>query len=161
MNKVVLLLGSNLGNSPLLFQQAVDLLIARLGELVSQSALYQSLPWGFEHENDFLNQVVVLETVCSSEEVLQICLQIEIDLGRERKEHKGYSARIIDLDLLFVNDEVLESENLILPHPRLHLRKFTLLPLVELMPDFIHPTLHKSMQWLLIACDDNSEVRKI
>ena len=60
-----------------------------------------------------------------------------------------------------MNDEVLESEQLILPHPRLHLRKFTLLPLVELIPDFIHPTLHKSIQALLNACEDNSEVRKI
>lgn len=161
MNKVVLLLGGNLGNSQLLFQQAVDLLATRLGELVSQSALYQSPPWGFEHENDFLNQVVVLETACSAEEILQTCLQIETDLGRERKEQKGYSARIIDIDVLFVNDEVLKSENIILPHPRLHLRKFTLLPLVEVMPNFIHPILHKSMQELLAACDDNSGVRKI
>lgn len=161
MNKVVLLLGSNLGDGRLLFRQVIDLLNERLGALVAQSALYQSLPWGFEHENDFLNQVLVLETTCSKEGVLQSCLQIETDLGRRRKEQKGYSARIIDIDVLFVNEEVLESEHLTLPHPRLHLRKFTLLPLVELMPDFIHPVLGKSMQELLTACEDNSEVRKI
>ena len=144
-----------------MFQQTRSLIIERLGELELQSALYQSPPWGFDHDNLFLNQVLVLETDLVSEEILQACLQIETDLGRERKVQKGYSARLIDIDVLFVNDEVLESEQLILPHPKLHLRKFTLLPLVELMPDFIHPILHKSMQALLNACEDNSEVRKI
>jgi len=161
MNKVVLLLGSNLGDGHLLFQQVISLINERLGDLQLQSALYQSPPWGFKHENDFLNQVLLLETDLAAGEILQTCLQIETDLGRERKEQKGYSARVIDIDILFVNNEVLESNHLILPHPRLHLRKFTLLPLVELMPDFIHPTLHKSMQALLVACEDNSEVRKI
>lgn len=161
MNKVVLLLGSNLGDGQLLFHQVISLIDERLGVLELQSALYQSPPWGFEHENDFLNQVLILETDMVPVDILQTCLQIETDLGRERKEQKEYSARVIDIDVLFVNDDVLESEPLILPHPRLHLRKFTLLPLVELMPDFIHPTLHKSMQALLAACKDNSEVRKI
>ena len=161
MNKAVLLLGSNLGNGQLLFQHVISLIDERFGELETQSAIYKSRPWGFEHENDFLNQILVLETDLAAEEILQNCLKIEADLGRQRKKQKGYSARIIDIDLLFVNDEVLDSKNLILPHPRLHLRKFTLLPLVELMPDFNHPKLHKSMQALLIACEDNSEVRKI
>ena len=161
MNKAVLLLGSNLGDSQFLFQQARSLIIDRLGMLNLQSALYQSPPWGFEHENNFLNQVLLLETDLTTGEILQTCLQIEKYLGRKRKENKGYSARVIDIDILFVNDEVLETDQLILPHPRLHLRKFTLLPLVELIPDFVHPTLQKSIQELLVACEDNSEVRKI
>ena len=161
MNKAVLLLGSNLGDAQLLFQNVISLIDERLGKLELQSALYQSPPWGFEHENDFINQVLILETDLEAGDILQACLQLETDLGRERKEQKGYSARVIDIDVLFVNNEVLESEHLILPHPRLHLRKFTLLPLVELIPDFIHPNLYKSMQALLIACEDNSEVRKI
>ena len=160
MNKVVLLLGSNLGDGQLLFQQVISLIDERLGKLELQSALYQSPPWGFEHENDFINQVLIMNTEKDAEEVLQSCLQIEVDLGRKRTA-QGYGARTIDIDVLFVNDEVMETESLVLPHPRLHLRKFTLLPLVELIPDFVHPTLQKSMQELLVVCEDNSEVRKI
>ena len=161
MNKVVVLLGSNLGNSKLLFQRGLNLLVEKLGKLISKSGLYESPPWGFEHENNFLNQVLVLETIYSAEDVLKVCLQIETNLGRVRKKQTGYSARVIDIDLLFVNDEVFETETLVLPHPRLHLRKFTLLPLVDLMPDFIHPRLQKDMQYLLANCKDNSIVKKI
>ena len=160
MNKVVLLLGSNLGDGQLLFQQVISLIEKRLGKLEKQSALYQSPPWGFEHENNFINQVLIMNTEKDTEQVLQSCLQIEVDLGRKRKT-QGYGARIIDIDVLFVNDEVMETESLVLPHPRLHLRKFTLLPLAELIPDFVHPTLNKTIQELLVACEDNSEVRKI
>lgn len=160
MNKAVLLLGSNLGDGQLLFQQVISLIDERLGKLEIQSALYQSPPWGFEHQNDFINQVLIMNTEKNAEEVLQSCLQIEVDLGRKRTT-QVYGARIIDIDVLFVNDEVMATDSLVLPHPRLHLRKFTLLPLVELIPDFVHPTLQKSIQELLVACEDNSEVRKI
>ena len=101
-----------------------------------------------------------MNTEKDAEEVLQSCLQIEVDLGRKRTA-QGYGARTIDIDVLFVNDEVMETESLVLPHPRLHLRKFTLLPLVDLIPDFVHPTLQMSIQELLVTCDYNSEVRKI
>ena len=160
MNKAVLLFGSNLGDSQLLFQQAISLIDERLGDLEMQSTLYQSPPWGFDHENDFINQVLIVNTEKDAEKVLQSCLQIESDLGR-RRTIQGYGARTIDIDVLFVNNEVIETDNFILPHPRLHLRKFTLLPLVELIPDFVHPTLQKNIQELLVACEDNSEVRKI
>ena len=160
MNKVVLLLGSNLGDGQLLFQQAISLIDERLGKLEIQSAIYQSPPWGFEHENDFLNQVLILETDLPAGEILQTCLQIEVDIGRKRTT-QVYGARRIDIDVLFVNDEVMDTESLVLPHPRLHLRKFTLLPLLELIPDYVHPKLQKSIQELLVACEDNSEVRKI
>ena len=161
MNKAVLLLGSNLGDGQLLFQHVISMIDERLGKLEMQSALYQSPPWGFEHENNFINQVLIMNTEKDSEQVLQSCLQIEVDLGRKKRKTQGYVARIIDIDVLFVNDEVIETESLVLPHPRLHLRKFTLLPLAELIPDFVHPTLNKTIQELLVACEDNSEVRKI
>ena len=160
MNKVVLLLGSNLGDGRLLFQEVISLIDEQLGELEMQSSLYQSPPWGFEHENDFINQVVVVNTEKDAEEVMQSCLKIEVNLGRKRTT-QGYGARTIDIDVLFVNDEVIETESLVLPHPRMHLRKFALFPLVELIPDFIHPTFQKSIQELLLICEDNNEVRKI
>ena len=131
MNKAVLLLGSNLGDGQLLFQHVISMIDERLGKLEMQSALYQSPPWGFEHENNFINQVLIMNTEKDSEQVLQSCLQIEVDLGRKKRKTQGYVARIIDIDVLFVNDEVIETESLVLPHPRLHLRKFTLLPLAE------------------------------
>ena len=161
MNKAVLLLGSNLGDGQLLFQHVISMIDERLGKLEMQSALYQSPPWGFEHENNFINQVLIMNTEKDSEQVLQSCLQIEVDLGRKKRKTQGYVARIRDIDVLFLNDEVIETETLVLPHPRLHLRKFTLLPLAELIPDFVHPTLNKTIQELLVACEDNSEVRKI
>ena len=161
MNKAVLLLGSNLGDGQLLFQHVISIIDERLGKLEMQSALYQSPPWGFEHENNFINQVLIMNTEKDSDPVSQSCLQIEVDLGRKKRKTQGYVARIIDIDVLFVNDEVIETETLVLPHPRLHLRKFTLLPLAELIPDFVHPTLNKTIQELLVACEDNSEVRKI
>lgn len=160
MNRVVLLLGSNMGNGHLLFNDVISFIDERLGKLEMQSALYQSPPWGFEHENDFINQVLIMSTEKDAEEVLQSCLQMEADLGRQRTIQR-YGARIIDIDILFVNDEVMHTKNLILPHPRLHLRKFTLLPLAELIPHFLHPTLQKSIQELLVACEDSSEVKKI
>lgn len=161
MNEVVLLLGSNLGDSRLCFQQACTLLENKLGAMLRKSALYQSPAWGFEHDNDFLNQVVVFRTSLLSAQILKECLQLEIVLGRDRNGQVGYAGRTIDIDLLFVNDDVVKTVDLELPHPRLHLRRFTLLPLVELMPDFIHPTLNKPIQSLLAACKDNSEVRKL
>ena len=160
MNRVVLLLGSNMGTGHLLFNDVISFIDERLGKLEMQSALYQSPPWGFEHENDFINQVLIMSTEKDAEEVLQSCLQMEADLGRQRTIQR-YGARIIDIDILFVNDEVMHTKNLILPHPRLHLRKFTLLPLAELIPHFLHPTLQKSIQELLVACEDSSEVKKI
>ena len=138
----------------------ISLIDERLCELEIQSSLYKSPPSGFEHENNFINQVLIMNTEKDAEEVLQSCLQIEVDLGRKRTA-QGDGARTIDIDVLFINDEVMETENLVLPHPRLHLRKFTLLPLVELIPDFVHPILQKSMQELLVVCEDNSEVSKI
>ena len=160
MNKVVLLLGSNLGDSQLLFSRAIVLLRDRAGTVGETSSLYQSPPWGFVHENDFLNQVVVVQTALASEQILKECLQIETDLGRERKG-EGYAARTIDIDLLFVDDLVIKTKDLILPHPRLQLRRFTLLPLIELMPNFVHPELNKTMRVLLQECEDHAEVRKI
>ena len=160
MNEVVVLLGSNLGDGYALFQQATDLLEKEVGKRIMHSSIYKSPPWGFEHDNDFLNQVLVLETNYDPEKVLIICLSIEEKMGRVRSSKKEYEPRTIDIDLLFMEDKILAAKDLSLPHPRLHLRKFVLLPLVELMPDFIHPTLHKSVQELLTLCKDKSEVLK-
>jgi 2-amino-4-hydroxy-6-hydroxymethyldihydropteridine diphosphokinase len=159
MNKACLLLGSNLGDSQFLFLQAQEQLIAAGVKPMQRSSLYQSPPWGFEHENDFLNQVILLETRLSPLELLDVCLTVEEKLGR-RRQGQGYAARTIDIDILFFNEEVIAEERLTVPHPRLHERRFTLLPLVELMPGYVHPLLKKNIGALLNECADDSQVEK-
>ena len=105
MNEVVVLLGSNLGDGSALFQQATDLLEKEVGKRIMHSSIYKSPPWGFEHDNDFLNQVLVLETNYDPEKVLIICLSIEEKMGRVKSSKKEYEPRTIDIDLLFMEDK--------------------------------------------------------
>ncbi|MDQ3192733.1 MAG: 2-amino-4-hydroxy-6-hydroxymethyldihydropteridine diphosphokinase [Bacteroidota bacterium] len=159
MEKVVLLLGSNLGISQEILQKAIKLINDRVGVVEKASGIYQSKPWGFEHSNDFLNQVVLVNTQKSPEKLLDTILGIEGDLGRVR-EGGTYQARIIDIDILYYNEMVFDVEHLKIPHPLLQQRKFTLIPLVEILPDYIHPVFNKTNRELLEQCSDNSEVIK-
>ena len=161
MNISYLLLGGNLGNSMQIFQQCVEQINIEVGEVLHQSSYYESDPWGFDHQNRFLNQVLKVSTNLEPIELLQKCNFIESQLGRIRKLNQGYQARIIDIDILFFNDLVLESKELEIPHPRLHLRKFTLLPFSEISTAYIHPKLNKTIDNLLSDCPDKSEVIKI
>jgi 2-amino-4-hydroxy-6-hydroxymethyldihydropteridine diphosphokinase len=158
MNTLFLLLGANLGNEKKIFAQVLELLQLRVGNCVKVSSLYKSAPWGFTHENYFYNQVLQIQTHKDAREVLQYCLQIENELGRTRTLNSGYEARIIDIDILYCNQEIIQQEKLQIPHPRLHLRKFTLMPLVEVAPDFIHPVFNKTQLQLLEECGDNGIV---
>ena len=136
-NKVVLSLGGNIGDVQQVFELARIQLEKRIGELVISSSLYSTKAWGIENQSDFLNQVVVILTECAPLEVLEFCLIIEEELGRVRKEK--WHERIIDIDVLFYEDKIIDSTNLILPHPYIQDRNFILHPLVEIMPGFIHP----------------------
>lgn len=160
MNIVTLLLGANLGDEKVIFQKVLSMLSSKVGICKNQSSLYISKPWGFEHANDFYNQVLVFETNCSSQEVLQKCLETETELGRVRIQNSGYMARIIDIDILYFNSDVIELENLQIPHPQLHKRKFTLEPLCEIIPNYIHPIFKKTQTQLLKECDDTGVVIK-
>jgi len=115
---------------------------------------------GFEGD-DFLNCVIQVESYCSSENTLKIILQIEKDLGRLRNKKEGYSSRPIDIDVIFFDDKIIESENLVVPHPELQNRLFVLQPLVEIAPDFIHPKLNKSSLDLLEETNNESEIEKL
>jgi 2-amino-4-hydroxy-6-hydroxymethyldihydropteridine diphosphokinase len=160
MHKITILLGSNQGNRKELILKAIQLLESKLGSFQSASSVYESEAWGFEAETAFLNQVLQFESQLKAQEILHIGLEIEKELGRIRKE-EGYSSRTMDIDLLFYDDEIIEEENLQVPHPRLHLRRFTLEPLVEIIPDFIHPKLKKTMRELLEVCPDNIIPKKV
>lgn len=153
-----ILLGGNEGDTHLVFEAAKAKIAKEVGELKIVSSLYVSPPWGFEAEQDFLNQVIVVKSAFPPKDVMERLLSIESVLGRTRSEVKGYASRVIDLDVLFQEGAVLFSEIVELPHPRLHERRFTLLPLAEIMPDFIHPILNKAMVELVAECGDTSVV---
>ena len=160
MNQVYLLTGCNLGDRHGLLERAKKIIVEKIGEIDKESSIYETAPWGFESEQDFLNQVIYVSTDLSPKEVLNKCLEIENELGRVRQsEH--YSSRTIDIDILFYNDEIINEQVLIIPHERLHKRRFTLEPLVEIAPDLIHPVIKKSLSDILKECNDNSEVRRI
>ncbi len=151
-----LLLGANLGDRVLTQAQAVRRIEQRVGRVVSQSNLYETAAWGVTEQPAFLNQVLAIETTLEPEMVLAQTQAIESELGRVRHEHWG--ARTIDIDLLYYDQLIWQSPTLTLPHPFLHQRRFTLVPLAEIAPDFRHPVLHKTTLDLLANCDDTGAV---
>lgn len=154
--KVYLLLGSNLGDRLQIMEAARESIHAQIGEISAQSSIYETAPWGVLDQPSFLNQIIKVDTELAAEEVLRIILEIEHELGRVRYERWG--ARVIDIDILYFDSLVLDSSRLTVPHPRLHERRFTLIPLAEIAPSFIHPILLETSVQLLDKCADTSEV---
>lgn len=157
MPEVYLLLGGNLGNRTSYLADARKSIIAAVGSITQRSKLYETAAWGNTDQPAFLNQVLAVQTELSPEQVLQKINAIEQELGRVRLEHWG--ARVIDIDILFYDQLVLQSQRLTIPHPQLHLRRFTLLPLAEIAPQLEHPVLEKTVEDLLEICPDMLEVR--
>ncbi|WP_299823717.1 2-amino-4-hydroxy-6-hydroxymethyldihydropteridine diphosphokinase [uncultured Pontibacter sp.] len=157
MPKLYLLLGGNLGNRTLYLQQARESINQRVGSITHTSKVYETAAWGKTDQPTFLNQVLEVESMLSPEQVLQSINTIEHELGRIRQEHWG--ARVIDIDILFYDDLVQQTQRLTIPHPQLHLRRFTLMPLVEIAPDLVHPVLGQSIKQLLEGCPDKLEVK--
>ena len=143
-------LGSNIGDRIGFVQQATSLLGAADGiSLIRTSAFYESEPWGMNSKNWFVNAVVEVKTTLSPQKLLEECQRVETQLGRKRlPDAKGYQDRTIDIDVLFYNKDIINDENLVVPHKYLHLRAFTLVPLLELIPNFEHPVLHKTISQL-------------
>lgn len=160
MNIVYLLLGGNLGNSKKIFKHAIQMLEITVGP-VSHSSLYESQPWGFKHKNNFINQALKVSTNLSPIQILNACLLVEQKLGRIRVKAENYQARIIDIDILLFNTEIIKDRDLIIPHIHLHNRRFALLPLSEIASNQIHPKFDKTISQLLYSCSDNSYVRKL
>ncbi len=162
MNNAILLLGGNLGNIQQNFKKAKDLISEQTGVIQSESSLYESKAWGFDTNELFLNQAIQIETSLSPVELLNITQNIEKSIGRKSKtKDQEYSSRLIDIDILFFNDEIIKSKRLTIPHPRLHLRNFTLAPLNEIMPNFTHPELNKTINWIFNNSKDQDNCRKI
>lgn len=158
-NPLILLLGSNQGNSPAMLKRAIALLEVRVGSVARMSSVYSTKAWGETNQPDFLNQVVVIPYTSTAKQALEIVLSIEHEMGRVRS--KKWGARIIDIDLLYFGDQIHHTSKLTLPHAALHLRRFTLVPLAEVIPDFVHPVFNKTQQQLLRECADTLEVLKL
>lgn len=156
LHTAVLLLGSNLGERKDFLVRATERLSEGLGNIEKVSAFYETKSWGNEDQPDFLNQVVICQTTYSAAQSLAVCLSIEKKLGRDRKEKWG--SRTIDIDILYFDRDIIATNALKIPHPFLHERRFVLVPLCEILPDFIHPVLNVSNQELLERCTDGLEV---
>ncbi len=160
-HSVFLLLGGNLGHVEQAFERVEFLTHKKVGKIVSKSSIYGSKSWGFATDNDFLNRVIQVISPLAPEELLTCILQMEKDLGRNRNQvDGGYASRTIDIDILFFDDRVCDTNSLTIPHPKLHERKFTLEPLNEIAPQYIHPVLKKTVADLLRDCKDAVPVWK-
>lgn len=159
MHKCHLLLGSNLGDRAGNIFYALNLIELQIGKISAVSAFYETEPWGFNTAELFLNKVALVETNHSPHKVLILIHQIEKNMGRERVTGSDYASREIDIDILFFDDEIVNSETLVIPHPHLQNRKFALIPLAEISPQKIHPLFKKNIRQLLEECSDNLIVR--
>ena len=159
MEIVFLGIGTNLGNRESNLEQAVARIEEYIGPVLNSSSIYETAPWGFQSEDEFLNMVVKVETELIPSGLLGRILMIESLLGRVRGE-KRYSSRLIDVDILLYENLIINEASLKIPHPLLQERKFILVPLCEIASEVIHPILKKSVAELLEICEDRSEVRK-
>jgi len=160
-NIVFILLGGNIEPRLKFMAEARLEVEQNVGKLLASSAIYESESWGFNSDANFINQVLKVRTVMKVNDILQTAMEIENKLGRVRNDNGKYASRTMDVDILYFNSEIIDEENLTVPHPRLHLRRFTLLPLVEIAPDFIHPLLKKSNEELLQLCGDKGNVQRL
>jgi len=158
VNKLYLLLGSNMGNSKSQLTTAILNIEKLIGCLTRQSGIYSTAAWGNLNQPDFLNQVIIVETKLSAHQSMQTILSIEKKMGRIRTIKNA--PRIIDIDILFFNKEIIEEAQLSIPHPQIQNRRFVLIPLNQLSPNLKHPVLKKSVHQLLIHCTDKLNVKK-
>ncbi len=155
LHRAIIMLGGNVGDTVCVFESAVRSLELNENQLVSASSVYRTKPWGFFNQRDFLNQLLVFDTPLDLTEFHDCCLKIELLHGKNKEFENG--PRSLDIDILFFDTIVLQTPKLTIPHPRMHQRRFNLVPICELMPDFIHPALNKKMSDLLSECVDLDE----
>ena len=152
-------LGSNVGDRLGNLLKAKFLIQRKIGHIYLLSQVYETAAWGKTDQAPFYNQAIQVRTEMTAREALDTIHEIENQLGRQRNEHWG--PRTIDIDILFFENEIINTPKLTLPHPRLHERNFVLVPLMEIVPDFIHPVLNKSIKELHEICMDKLQVTPI
>lgn len=160
-NEVVILLGANLGDKKAMFSQVETYITQHIGDCIKKSAIYASKAWGYQSNNEFYNQVLVVETEYSAHDVLLRCQAIENKCGRVHHEKAEYEDRPIDIDILYYNNDIVDTDDLVIPHPLLQERRFTLEPLCEILPDYVHPIYLKTNAQLLKECTDKGIVTRV
>lgn len=158
MNTAYLITGGNMGQREQHLVFAAKLLEERCGRIIDRSGIYQTAPWGKTDQPDFLNQAIVLETTLNARDLLTEILYIEHLMGRNRLEKFG--PRVIDIDIIFFNHQIIKHDGLIVPHPEMQNRRFVLKPLNEVIPAYIHPIYYKTVTELLDSCKDELPVNK-
>lgn len=159
MEKIYISLGSNLGDRKNNLLDACNLIEKQFGRIESKSKIYETEPWGFESSDKFLNQVVCFYSDEPAQTIMEILLSIEKEMGRVRNQER-YSSRIIDIDILFIGQQIIKTKIVVVPHPRLHERKFVLAPMNDIAADFVHPVFRKTIKELLVECTDKQKVKK-
>ncbi len=160
MHKVFLGIGGNIGDKLQNFTQVYQLIDKKLGKITAKSSVYETPPWGFHSENMFWNQVLCIDTILEAEELLWRIKEIEEIFGVKSSDER-FTDRKMDVDILYFDEDFYESKELIIPHPRIHERKFVLVPLVEIAPEFKHPLRRMTNLTLLENCRDASIIRKV
>jgi 2-amino-4-hydroxy-6-hydroxymethyldihydropteridine diphosphokinase len=160
MNKAYLILGGNKGDKINNLHQAQLLIDKNVGTIIHKSKIYQTAAWGNTNQPDFLNMAVCIETELNPQQLLKGSIKIEQSLGRVRAEQK-WMERTMDIDILFYNDEIIETPDLTVPHPYIQERMFVLLPLMDIAPELIHPVFKKNIRTLLHQCKDELEVKAV
>ena len=158
MSLVYLQLGSNIGNRINLLHTAILEIEKHIGIIINMSNIYESSPWGVDKQSNYLNQILLVETNCTVKSVLVNALKIENIIGRKRDVK--WSARVIDIDIIFFNNAIVESPELCVPHKYMHKRNFVLIPLNEIASKYIHPIYKKNVETLLDECQDLGKVTK-
>jgi len=156
--KAYLSIGGNLGQRELNLEIALEELEKNVGKAAAISQVYETEPVGFQSDYKFLNMVVILETLLNPFEILDQVRIIESNLGRKRFADK-YISRVIDIDIIFYGDQIINNEKLTVPHPRMHERNFVLVPFCDIEPDFVHPVINKSVKEILGISTDRSMVK--
>jgi len=158
MAEVYFSLGSNQGDRLKNLQSATEQLQNKIGEIQGQSKVYESEPWGYKDQEQYLNQVIHIQTQKMPIEILEIAMQIESELGRKRSGWQGYESRTMDIDILLYDDLEINTKKLTVPHPKMHLRNFVLIPLVEISPNVVHPFFRQTISDLRVNCNDKAMV---
>ena len=158
MHLAYLLIGSNLGDKTTYLKNAGSYIQQQCGQIVKQSSFYETEPWGFTEQPSFLNQALCIQTELAPAQLMHTLLKIESKMGRTRELKMG--PRIIDLDILQIDQQIVDTPLLQLPHPAMHLRRFALIPMEEIAPQLVHPQFNKTITQLLAECTDQTDVQK-